>query len=83
MILWCQRITTLSLGCTIQGFHDPDIAVLNRAVPTPSTSDVPLALQRLSSIKATALVGDVKSALTQGLRNQREEFLVAPTTLWW
>ena len=43
----------------IQGFHDPDIAVLNRAVPTPSTSDVPLALQRLSAIKAKAWVGGV------------------------
>ena len=44
---------------TIQGFHDPDIAVLSRTVPTPSTSDVPLALQCLSSIKSKAWVGDV------------------------
>ena len=29
----------------LQGFHDPDIAILNRSVPTPETMDVPLALQ--------------------------------------
>ena len=52
----------------IQGFHDPDIAILNRSVPTPSTSDVPLALQLLASLQANAWVGDVKSAFTQGLK---------------
>ena len=34
----------------IQGVHDPDIVMLNRTVPTPSTSDVPLALQMIASI---------------------------------
>ena len=46
----------------LQGFHDPDIHLLNRTVPTPSTSDVPLALQILASIKAAAWVADVRSA---------------------
>ena len=32
----------------LQGFHDPDIHLLNRTVPTPSTSDVPLGLQTVS-----------------------------------
>ena len=36
----------------LQGFHDPDIAILNRSVPTPETMDVPLALQILASIQA-------------------------------
>ena len=36
----------------IQGFHDPDIAILNRSVPTPETQDVPLALQILVSLQA-------------------------------
>jgi hypothetical protein len=61
----------------IQGFHDPDIAILNRSVPTPATSDVPLALQMLASIRAPAWVGDVKSAFTQGLKGQRAERLFA------
>jgi len=61
----------------IQGFHDPDIAILNRTVPTPATSDVPLALQMLASIQARAFVGDVKSAFTQGLQGQREQVLYA------
>ena len=58
---------------TTQGFHDPDIAALSRTVPTPPTSDVQLALQRLSSIEAAAWAGDIKSAFSQGLRNQRDE----------
>ena len=29
----------------VVGFHDPDIAILNRSVPTPETYDVPLVLQ--------------------------------------
>ena len=53
----------------LQGFHDPDIAILNRSVPTPETMDVPLALQMLASVKARAWVGDVQGAFTQGLRN--------------
>jgi hypothetical protein len=61
----------------IQGFHDPDIAVLNRSVPTPTTSDVPLALQMLASLKASIWVGDVKSAFTQGLTGQRPDRLFA------
>ena len=61
----------------IQGFHDPDIAILNRAVPTPATTDVPLSLQMLSSLQAQAWVGDVKSAFTQGLRGLRKDRLFA------
>ena len=62
----------------IRCLDDPDIAVLSLTVLTLSTSGAPLALHCLSSVKAKALVGDVKSAFTQGLRNQREEFLFAP-----
>jgi len=29
----------------LQGFHDPDITILKRSVPTPETADVPLSLQ--------------------------------------
>jgi hypothetical protein len=60
-----------------QGFHDPDIAVLNRSVPMPTTSDVPLALQMLASLRASIWVGDVKSAFTQGLTGQRPDRLFA------
>ena len=59
------------------GFHDPDIALLNRSVPTPETMDVPLALQLLASIMAKAWVGDVKGAFSQGLRHLRPEPLFA------
>ena len=61
----------------LQGFHDPDIAILNRTVPTPATSDVPLALQMLCSIQAKAWVGDVRSAFTQGIKGLRTERLFA------
>ena len=61
----------------ILGFHDPDVAILNRTVPTPETSDVPLALQMLASIRARTWVGDVRSAFTQGLKGQRAEPLFA------
>ena len=61
----------------IQGFHDPDIAVLNRTVPTPFTADVPLALQMLVSLQARAWAADVKSAFTQGLNGQRPGRLFA------
>ena len=61
----------------IIGFHDPDIAILNRTVATPETGDVPLALQMLASIQAQAWVGDVKSAFSQGLKGLRPEPLFA------
>eukprot|EP00959_Pyramimonas_sp_CCMP1952_P404878 8485624-Pyramimonas_sp.AAC.1 len=63
---------------TTHGFHDPDIAVLNRTVPTPPTSNVPVALQCLSPIKAKAWVGDVESAVARGLRNQWVSFCFTP-----
>ena len=59
------------------GFHDPDITILRRSVPTPETSDVPLCLQMLASILARAWVGDVRGAFSQGMRNQRKEPLFA------
>ena len=59
------------------GFHDPDIALLNRSVPTLETMDVPLALQLLASIRAKGWVGDVKGAFSQGLRHLRPEPLFA------
>ena len=59
------------------GFHDPDISILNRSVPTPETMDVPFALQILASIQANAWVGDVQGAFSQGLRHLRPEPLFA------
>ena len=53
------------------GFHDPDIHILNRSVPTPDTQNVPLALQMIASIRGEAFVADVKSAFTQSHKNQR------------
>ena len=38
------------------GFEDPDIAHLQRSVPTPATEDVPMALQLLASIGAKAFI---------------------------
>ena len=61
----------------VQGFHDPDIAVLNRSVPTPATSDVPLCIQVLTSPRANIWSADVKGAFMQGLRGQRPERLFA------
>lgn len=60
----------------LQGFHDPDITILNRSVPTPETQDVPLC-QMLASLQAKAWVGDVKGAFSQGVRHQRSEPLFA------
>eukprot|EP00959_Pyramimonas_sp_CCMP1952_P111234 2327079-Pyramimonas_sp.AAC.1 len=42
----------------IPSFRDPDIAVLNRTVPTPWTEDVPLSLQCISPIETKTWVGD-------------------------
>ena len=61
----------------LQGFHDPDIAILNRSVPTPETSDVPLVLQMIASLCAKAFVGDIRGAFSQGMRGQRKESLYA------
>lgn len=61
----------------LQGFHDPDITILRRSVPTPETSDVPLCLQMLASLRARAWVGDVRGAFSQGMRNPRYEPLFA------
>ena len=62
---------------TLQRFHDPDIAILNRSVPIPETADTPLCLQEIASLKAKAWVGDVRGAFSQGLRGQRPEPLFA------
>ena len=61
----------------LQGSHDPDIALLNRTVPTPSATDVPLALQMLASLRADTCVGDIKSAFTQSSRGLRPDRLFA------
>ena len=61
----------------LQGFHDPDITILRRSVPTPETSDVPLCLQMLASLRARGWVADVRGAFSQGMRNQRTEPLFA------
>ena len=56
----------------ILGFHDPDIAILNRSVPTPETQDVPLVLQLLASLKAKPWVGDVKGAFEEVQKRKDE-----------
>ena len=61
----------------VQGFRDPDIAILNRTVPTPETSDVPLTLQLLASLRARICAGDIKSAFTQSQKGLRKEPLFA------
>ena len=61
----------------LQGFHDPDIHLLNRTVPTPATEDVPLTLQLLASLLARAFCADVRSAFSQGIRGQRPDRLFA------
>jgi len=61
----------------LQGFHDPDIHLLNRSVPTPETSDVPLALQIIASLRALGWIGDIKSAFTQGIKGLRPDRLFA------
>ena len=53
----------------LQGFHDPDIEMLNRSVSTPETEDVPLALQLIASIRARAFTSDVRAAFTQRIRD--------------
>ena len=55
----------------VLGFHDPDIAILNRSVPTPETYDVPVVLQFLASLQADAWIGDLAAAFTQGIKRQR------------
>jgi len=61
----------------LQGFHDPDIHLLNRSVPTPATSDVPLSMQMVSSLRARAWIADVSSAFSQGIKGQRSQRLFA------
>ena len=61
----------------IQGFHDPDIHLLVRTVPTPATSDVPFACQLLSSLRARAFVADVSQAFTQGVKGLRPDRIFA------
>ena len=56
-----------------QGFHDPDIAILNRPLATQETSDVPLCLQFIISLRGKGWVGGVRGAFSQVLRNQRKQ----------
>jgi hypothetical protein len=65
----------------LQGFHDPDIAVLNRTVPIPEIADVALALQMMTSIRARCRAGAAKSAFPQGLKGQRDAPLFASLPL--
>ena len=39
----------------LQGFHDPDIEILNRSVPTPEAADIPLSLQMIASLESKGL----------------------------
>ena len=62
---------------TVQGFHDPDITELNRTVPTPEASTVPLTMQVMASKKCRAFNADAKKAFMQGLRGARPKPLYA------
>ena len=55
----------------MQGFSDPDIAFLNRTVPTPAQEDLMLALQIIASIQGEAGISDVSSAFGQSLKGLR------------
>ena len=61
----------------VQGFRDPDIAILDRTVPTPGTSDVLLTLQPVASMRARIFAGDIKSAFMQSQKGLRKEPLFA------
>ena len=61
----------------IQGFTDPDLALLNRTVPTPTSEDVMMALQLIASIKGAAGISDVSSAFGQSIKGLRKERLFA------
>ena len=65
----------------IQGFHDPDIEILNSSVPTPETADIPLTLQLISSLQAKAWAADVWGAFTQSTKGLRKEPLFAEPAL--
>jgi hypothetical protein len=55
----------------MQGFTDPDIAFLNRTVPTPASEDIMLALQLIASIQGEAGISDVSSAFGQSIQGLR------------
>ena len=55
----------------MQGFTDPDIAFLNRTVPTPASEDLMLALQLIASIQGEAGISDVSSAFGQSIKGLR------------
>ena len=55
----------------MQGFTDPDIALLNRTVPTPASEDLMLALQLIASIQGEAGTSDVSSAFGQSIQGLR------------
>eukprot|EP00971_Amphidinium_carterae_P046008 905357-Amphidinium_carterae.2 len=61
----------------VQGFHDPDIDLVSRSVPTPATGDVPMALQLMSSFGIQAWTADCKSAFMQSDPGQRPQPLFA------
>ena len=56
----------------IRGFHDPDVAALSRTVPTPSTYNVPLALQ-CASHKDSVIHANNHFCFTAGRRRPRRE----------
>eukprot|EP00971_Amphidinium_carterae_P178816 3546775-Amphidinium_carterae.2 len=61
----------------VQGFHDPDIDLVSRSVPTPATGDVPMALQLMACFGIQAWTADCKSAFMQSDQGQRPQPLFA------
>eukprot|EP00971_Amphidinium_carterae_P340101 6478282-Amphidinium_carterae.4 len=64
-------------GLSKVNFHDPDIDLVSRSVPTPATGDVPMALQLMASFGIRAWTADCKSAFMQSDQGQRPQPLFA------
>ena len=58
----CRSCEEAKSRWTLLGFEEPDIASLNRTVPTLGTEDAPMALQLMAALKAPAFTADVASA---------------------
>eukprot|EP00971_Amphidinium_carterae_P334504 6469826-Amphidinium_carterae.2 len=74
---WVDKRVEAKSRWIVQGFHDPDIDLIERSVPTPATGDVPMALQLMASHRMQAWTADCKSALMQSDKGMRSEPLYA------
>eukprot|EP00971_Amphidinium_carterae_P258584 5132371-Amphidinium_carterae.1 len=74
---WVDKRVEAKSRWIVQGFHDPDIDLIERSVPTPATGDVPMALQLMASHKMKAWTADCKSAFMQSDKGMRSQPLYA------